>query len=69
MIMNLNPLKTSLNLLQVYGNSRNNYISGTADNESLWELIHQHQEWIYSKVGTKLSSSSHGYVVDLIARS
>ncbi|KAL7925855.1 hypothetical protein ACQKWADRAFT_202678 [Trichoderma austrokoningii] len=50
--MNLNSLKTSLNLWQAYGTTNNNSISVTADNESLWELIHQHQEWIYSKITT-----------------
>jgi hypothetical protein len=50
MAMNLNSLKTSLNLWQAFGTTSNDSVSVTADNESLWELIHQHQEWIYSKV-------------------
>ncbi|KAL6901616.1 hypothetical protein GGI43DRAFT_362485 [Trichoderma evansii] len=72
MIMNLNPLKTSLNLLQVYGISRNNSIGVTADNESLWELIHQHQEWIYSKIPTfsqwELLSAAQATTIYLLLR-
>lgn len=56
MAMNLNSLKTSLNLWQAYGTTINDSVSVTADNESLWELIHQHQEWIYSKVRSKFLS-------------
>lgn len=55
MIMNLDSLKTSLNLLHAYGTFSNSSIGVAADNESLWELIHQHQEWIYSKVRSSFS--------------
>lgn len=67
MIMNVNSLKSSLNLLQACGNHSNNSLGLTADNESLWELIHQHQEWIYSRVRSKLQPSLHNYVMYLVS--
>jgi hypothetical protein len=60
--VNLNSLKTSLNLWQAYGTINNDSINVTADNESLWELIHQHQEWMYSKVRSRLHSSHNSFM-------
>ncbi|UKZ71915.1 uncharacterized protein TrAtP1_012858 [Trichoderma atroviride] len=72
MAMNLNSLKTSLNLWQAYGTPSNDSISVTADNESLWELIHQHQEWIYSKITTfnqwELLSAAQATTIYLLLR-
>jgi hypothetical protein len=51
--MNLDSLKTSLNLLQAYNTYKTDSLSLSVNDESLWELIHQHQEWIYSRVREK----------------
>ncbi|KAL7800056.1 hypothetical protein V8C37DRAFT_398296 [Trichoderma ceciliae] len=47
--MSLNPLKTCQGLLQAYSTYKNDHLSISLDKGSLWEMIHQHQEWIYSK--------------------
>ncbi|KAL6866845.1 hypothetical protein J3F83DRAFT_131886 [Trichoderma novae-zelandiae] len=46
------PLKTCQKLLRAYGSCRSNTLGLAVDSEPLWEMIHQHQEWIYAKVGT-----------------
>ncbi|KAL6882991.1 hypothetical protein HDV57DRAFT_468589 [Trichoderma longibrachiatum] len=44
------PLKTCQNLLRAYGSCKSETLGLSVDKEELWEMIHQHQEWIYAKV-------------------
>lgn len=43
------PLKTCQNLLRAYGSCKSETLGLSVDKEELWEMIHQHQEWIYAK--------------------
>ncbi|KAH0491801.1 hypothetical protein TgHK011_003209 [Trichoderma gracile] len=45
----LSPLKTCQNLLRAYGSCKSETVGLSVDREPLWEMIHQHQEWIYAK--------------------
>lgn len=47
--MKLSALKTCQNLLRGYGSYQSNSPSLSVNKEALWEMIHQHQEWIYTK--------------------
>ncbi|KAH8124447.1 hypothetical protein LI328DRAFT_168553 [Trichoderma asperelloides] len=71
MVMNHNTLRTSLNVLQSC-NYSNNLPGLAADNESLWKLIHQHQEWIYSRITTfsqwELLSAAQATTIYLLLR-
>ncbi|KAL7930439.1 hypothetical protein V8C35DRAFT_312628 [Trichoderma chlorosporum] len=50
--MRLSPLKTCQNFLRAYSSYKSDSITVSVDREPLWEMIHQHQEWIYSKINT-----------------
>ncbi|QYT04447.1 hypothetical protein H0G86_011353 [Trichoderma simmonsii] len=50
--MKLSALKTCQNLLRAYGSYQSNSSSLSVNKEALWEMIHQHQEWIYTKINT-----------------
>ncbi|EHK18907.1 uncharacterized protein TRIVIDRAFT_44263 [Trichoderma virens Gv29-8] len=55
--MKPSPLKTCQNLLRAYGSYKSDTLSWSVDKEPLWEMIHQHQEWIYSKAREPASCS------------
>ncbi|EGR45461.1 uncharacterized protein TRIREDRAFT_111059 [Trichoderma reesei QM6a] len=52
----LSPLKTCQNLLRAYGSCKSEKLGLSVDQELLWEMIHQHQEWIYAKARRGFSS-------------
>ncbi|KAL7910163.1 hypothetical protein GGI35DRAFT_448012 [Trichoderma velutinum] len=54
--MKLSALKTCQNLLRAYGSYQSNSSGLSVNKEALWEMIHQHQEWIYTKLNTFTSS-------------
>ncbi|KAL7818314.1 hypothetical protein V8C26DRAFT_397310 [Trichoderma gracile] len=68
----LSPLKTCQNLLRAYGSCKSETLGLSVDREPLWEMIHQHQEWIYAKVGTfgtwELLSAAQAVAVYLLLR-
>ncbi|KAL7948433.1 hypothetical protein V8C42DRAFT_251266 [Trichoderma barbatum] len=70
--MKLSPLKTCQDLLRSYGSYKSDSHILSVDKQPLWEMIHQHQEWIYSKINAfsswELLSAAQAVAVYVLLR-